>query len=173
MEYLDFEELAETTNLQQKYWPFLWRSWRFEQFGYMKVALNDFFRRVKQVKYPNEFQKNGFGNDLRKYRDLRPVTKELLLDDILNVDKILLNCDIGHDRDLTTLFFPLVFSSCDHCGRRVSKRSAEGVWICLCGEQRIDKFYKPEAIQSIWNSERHRRTPKEILKELEDKLLTR
>ncbi len=150
MKYTEFETIVASADIPKKFWPVLWRSFRFEKPDYMPEALDEFFAKVPRISTVKDILQNEtvkFGAILKKFRMLRPVTRGLLEQRILDTRKVLENCDIYHDSELEAVYFPLVYPRCS-CGRTMRVMQSDGIWRCVCGMTAIDEFFIADAVRA-------------------------
>lgn len=169
MNYNEFLRLANFTNFDEKQYFLLWRTWRFEFAEYTEEALKEFFAinpKCKNVREMFKPEQVNIGVYLKKHRRLRVVTQEGINENIYNMDKILKNCDIGQDENLNQIYFPLVYTDCPNCHRKVKKFQSEGVWCCICENYWIDQFYNIETIHRIWGV-KDQTTPEKNIEQVE------
>lgn len=169
MIYSDFLRLAEKTGFKGNQHFLLWRTWRFEKDFYMDDVLDEFFAinpKCKNVREMFRPERTNIGVYLKNYRRLRVVTQEGIKEKIYNMDKILKNCDIEHDKKVQQIYFPLVYIRCFECGRTVKKMSSEGVWVCICKYYWIDAFYNVDTIKKIWGI-KDQTTPEKNVEQVE------
>ena len=168
MKYSEFLEVAKLTNIEEKQYFLLWRTWRFELSTYMSDVLNEFTAINPKCKNIRDMfrSENNIGIILKKYRKLRVVTNEGLNEKLYNMDRILANCDSEHDDRLGVIYYPLAYIRCPTCFAMVKMMCSEGVWRCVCGYEWIDAFYNVEEISRI-RGVADTTTPKENIDKIE------
>ena len=171
MKYNEFLEVARLTNIEEKQYFLLWRTWRFELSTYMSDVLNEFTAINPKCKNVREMfrSENNIGIILKKYRKMRIVSVEGIKDKLYNMGRILANCDVNQGETPKIIYFPLVYIRCPECFATVKKMSCEGVWHCVCGYEWIDAFYNVKEISRI-RGVVDTTTPKENIDKIEKEL---